>query len=292
MKQVIAKVISNEQILGELQRADARTFKRSEARNILGSWIIWLSCPDIAREARPGQFVMVRCEGECILPRPFSIHQVNDEGDMALFFAVLEEGEGTKWLSRRQKGDTLELFGPLGNGFFLNPDSHNLLLVAGGIGIAPLYFLAQEALGQRLSVTLLRGVSGEKKPSGKENPDQHYPEDRLPHEIKLETITSSYDAKTGAVTGVVRDLIPKYVDWADQIFVCGPVPMYRDMALQKRELKLGGKPVQVSLEVRMGCGRGVCYGCTVKTTDGLKQVCQDGPVFDLDDILWDELPFP
>ncbi|GAI99440.1 unnamed protein product, partial [marine sediment metagenome] len=61
------------------------------------------------------------------------------------------------------------------------------------------------------------------------------------------------------------------------------------IALKKQELKLKGKPVQVSLEVRMGCGLGVCYGCTVKTKSGLKQVCKDGPVFDLDDILWDEL---
>ena len=82
-----------------------------------------------------------------------------------------------------------------------------------------------------------------------------------------------------------------YVDWADQVFACGPMPMYRNMARKKRELKLEGRPVQVSLEVRMGCGLGVCYGCTVRTKSGLKQVCKDGPVFDLDDILWDEVAF-
>ena len=65
--------------------------------------------------------------------------------------------------------------------------------------------------------------------------------------------------------------------------------MYRDMARRKQKLKLEAKSVQISLEVRMGCGRGVCYGCTLKTREGLKQVCQDGPVFNLDDILWDEL---
>jgi dihydroorotate dehydrogenase electron transfer subunit len=65
--------------------------------------------------------------------------------------------------------------------------------------------------------------------------------------------------------------------------------MHYDMARRKKELKLEGKPVQISLEVRMGCGLGVCYGCTVKTKNGLKQVCKDGPVFELDDIIWDEL---
>ncbi len=88
---------------------------------------------------------------------------------------------------------------------------------------------------------------------------------------------------------MITDLLPGFVDWADQVFACGPMSMYRDMVRQKQELKLEGKPVQVSLEVRMG--RGVCYGCTVKTKGGLKQVCQDGPVFDLDDVLWDELNY-
>ncbi len=88
---------------------------------------------------------------------------------------------------------------------------------------------------------------------------------------------------------VIELLSPEIVSWADQIFACGPMAMYRDMALRKQELKLEGKPVQVSLEVNMGCGRGVCYGCTVKTRKGLKQVCRHGPVFNLEDILWDEL---
>jgi dihydroorotate dehydrogenase electron transfer subunit len=88
---------------------------------------------------------------------------------------------------------------------------------------------------------------------------------------------------------MVTELLPDFVTQADQVFICGPMPMYRDMASQKQKLKLEGKPTQISLEVRMGCGLGVCYGCTVKTKKGLKQVCKDGPVFELDDILWDEL---
>jgi len=281
LKQVTAKVIKNEQILKELERR--QDIDRPRPRDIAGSWIIWLKCPAIARQANPGQFVMVRCGEECTLPRPFSIHQVNNS-NIALFFAVWEDGKGTGWLSQRHVGNTVELFGPLGNGFSIYPTSRKLLLVAGGIGIAPLYFLAEQARGHGYSVKLLRGASGESKPSGKPNPPQHYPKELLTRGIEVETITSSQDGQTGMVLELLR---PKVIDWADQVFACGPTSMCRSIAAQNQLLK--GKPVQISLEVRMGCGLGVCYGCTLKTKRGLKQVCKDGPVFDLEDILWGEL---
>ncbi len=283
MKQATAKVIKNEQILEELERR--RDIDRPRPRDILGSWIIWLECPAIAWEAKPGQFVMVRCGKDCLLPRPFSIHQVNNSS-IALLYAVWEDGKGTGWLSQRLPGDSLDLLGPLGNGFSIYPASRKLLLVAGGIGITPLYFLAEQARNDGYSVKLLRGASGESKPSGKPNPPQHYPEELLPRGIEIETITSSQDGQTGMVIELLR---PEVVDWADQVFACGPMPMYRDMVLKSEELKLKEKPTQVSLEVRMGCGLGICYACTVKTRHGLKQVCKDGPVFDLNDVLWDEL---
>lgn len=268
MKQISAKVIDIHQILPRLPRIQGRT--------ILSSQIIRLRCPDIAQESQPGQFIMVRCGEEYILPRPFSIHQLDNKGNMALFFAVLEDGKGTGWLSQRDISDTVELFGPLGNGFSINPDSQNLLLVAGGIGIAPLYFLAQEALNQGYSVTLLLGAS---------NASQLYPRHLLPSKAKL--ITTTEDGTNGQ-KGMVTELLPDFIGWADQVFACGPATMYRDMANKYHPL-LKDKSVQVSLEMRMGCGLGVCYGCTVKTKNGLKQVCRDGPVFDLDDVIWDEL---
>ena len=267
MKQISAKVISNQQILPP--------FTHTGGQAISGSRIIWLRCPEIAKEARPGQFVMVRCGEELTLPRPFSIHQVNEEG-IALFYAVWADGKGTTWLSQRQTGDTIDIFGPLGNGFSIQPASRNLLLVAGGIGIAPLYFAAQEAIKKRCSAKLLYGT-----------PNKHrYPDNLLSPQVELVSVTD--DGSIGR-KGMVTDRLPDFADWADQVFACGPLPMYRDMARRKRELKLEGKPVQVSLEMRMGCGLGVCYACTVKTKNGLEQVCKDGPVFDLDDILWDEL---
>ncbi|MFQ5997587.1 MAG: dihydroorotate dehydrogenase electron transfer subunit [Dehalococcoidales bacterium] len=268
MKQASAKIMENRQLLGSLSRP--------RRRNISGSWLIWLDCPEIAREARPGQFVMVCCGGELILPRPFSIHQVNDD-QIALCYTVWEDGKGTNWLARRQIGDTIEIFGPLGNGFSIDSTSGNLLLAAGGIGITPLYFLAQEALRRDCSVTVLLGAA---------TAAQLYPTNLLPSGIKL--VTATEDGTKGK-QGMITDLLPDFTSWADQIFACGPMPMYHNMARQKGKMKLEGKPVQISLETRMGCGFGVCYGCTVKTTNGLKQVCKDGPIFDLDEILWDEL---
>jgi len=196
---------------------------------------------------------------------------------MALLLTIV--GKGTRWLSQRKAGESVDIFGPLGNGYTIYPDSKNLLLVAGGIGIAPLRFLAQQALNRGCSVTLLLGAS---------TAAQLYPEQLLPTEVKL--IIAAEDGSAGK-KGMITDLLPEYTGWADQIFACGPMPMYRDMALRRKELKLEGKPIQISLEVRMGCGLGVCYGCTVKTKSGLKQVCKDGPVFNLEDILWDELDY-
>jgi len=237
-------------------------------------YLIWLDSPPIASQARPGQFVMVRCGEDTLLRRPLSVHQA-DEGEMALLLTIV--GKGMRWLSQRKTGEGVDIFGPLGNGYSIHPGSHNLLLVAGGIGIAPLRFLAQQALNRGCSVTLLLGAS---------TAAQLYPKQLLPPEVKL--IIATEDGTAGK-KGMITDLLPEYTGWADQTFACGPLPMYHSMALRKKELKLEGKPIQISLEVRMGCGLGVCYGCTVKTRNGLKQVCKDGPVFNLEDILWDEL---
>jgi dihydroorotate dehydrogenase electron transfer subunit len=246
--------------------------RRPNKRTIRFSQTIRLKCPEIAREAEPGQFVMVRCGQDCLLPRPFSVHQVNRE-DIALYFAVLEGGKGTDWLSQREKGDTVELLGPLGNGFMVYPDSRNLLLVAGGMGVASLYFLAEETFRRGYSVKMMYGTAIE-------NP---YPIDHLP--AGVETIIATENGSVG-YKGMITELVPEHVEWADQIFACGPLPMYKAMA-QMPELK--NLPVQVSIEMRMGCGMGTCYACTIRTRQGLKQVCKDGPIFEMSDIIWEEI---
>jgi dihydroorotate dehydrogenase electron transfer subunit len=241
-----------------------------------GANLIWLEAPGIAQTAKPGQFVMVRCgeSDEHPLRRPFSIHQ--REGDkIALLFNIV--GGGTQWLSQCKPGDKLDLLGPLGNCFSINKGSKKLLMIAGGIGIAPLVFLVTEASKRSCETKLLIG--------GREAA-LLYPPDLLPE--GLDIIYATEDATMG-LHGMVTTFAPNYFDWADQIFACGPLPMYRNMAENYPQLQQSGKSTQISLEVRMGCGLGVCYGCTVKTKNGLQQACQDGPVFELNDILWEEL---
>ncbi len=252
-----------------------------------GTYLLWLKSPQVALGAKPGQFVMVHCgeDNELPLRRPISIHQLDGDNLTLLFNTV---GKGTCWLAQRQKGEAIDLLGPLGNGFSINPDSHNLLVVAGGIGIAPPRFLVDRAVEQGKKVTLLMGAGSAVQllPTGSSSPGL-LTDQLLPWGINIFKITEDgSDGYPGLATELIADY---YADSADQVFACGPIAMYRDMAQRKETLGLKGKPIQVSLEMRMGCGLGVCYACTVRTKNGLKQVCKDGPVFELDDIIWDEL---
>jgi dihydroorotate dehydrogenase electron transfer subunit len=239
-----------------------------------GYHLICVDTPDIAAASEPGQFVTIRCGEELTLRRPFSIHQIVKSGQVYFFFKVI--GKGTAWLSLCRKGEKLDILGPLGNGFHIKPTSKNLLLVAGGIGITPLTFLAQQALAQEKSVTLLLGAHAK---------DELYPQKLLPSGIK--TIITTEDGSCGE-EGKVTDILSRYVDWADQIYACGPLAMYKTIAGERKQWR-DKKPVQVSLETRMGCGIGACFSCSIKTKNGMKRVCRDGPVFNLDDVILEEV---
>jgi len=204
-----------------------------------------------------------------LLRRPLSIHRVaplSSPSQLALLFTVV--GRGTKWLAQRKRGDIIDLLGPLGNGFEIK--SRDLLLVAGGIGIAPLVALAERGLAEGSQVTLLLGVPTKA---------QLYPSHLLPAEVK--PFSSTEDGSAGR-KGLVTDLLADFAAEAGQIFACGPLSMYNVMA---RQDALQGKSVQVSMEVRMGCGFGACYGCALETKRGLKLVCKDGPIFELGELL-------
>jgi dihydroorotate dehydrogenase electron transfer subunit len=291
---------------------------------------MWIEAPDIAVAAQPGQFITVQC-GNFTLRRPFSVHQVSSR-EIALLFKVA--GKGTLWLSQRRTGDGIDILGPLGKGFGIPPtksgQSKHLLLVAGGIGIAPLIFLMQHVLrlcsGQALSqhqITLIHGAStaaqlysfdyAQDRPSSlTTSPLSLRAKSRcnrgklshLPNGVQFIPVTE--DGSMGQ-KGRATDILPDFLGWADQVYACGPVDMYEAMALPLNPSPLKGegktivgeglvpshnlklKKCQVSLEVRMGCGFGACYGCTINTKKGLKQVCRDGPVFELDDIIWQEV---
>jgi dihydroorotate dehydrogenase electron transfer subunit len=271
----------------------------SNAQVMPGIHLMWIEARDIAAAAQPGQFITVRC-GDFTLRRPFSIHQVGNtnviaspnaigtkQSQVAILFRVT--GKGTRWLSQRKAGQKIDILGPLGKGFAIAPKSRNLLLVAGGIGLAPLVFLMQQA-SSRQRITLIGGATTAAQlhpffSAGKKRTKLS----PLPKGVQFVPVTE--DGSMGQ-TGMATDILPDFLDWADQVYACGPVGMYKAMTQMSRRAKrnkLKLKKCQVSLEVRMGCGFGACYGCTIDTKKGLRQVCRDGPVFELDDIIWQEV---
>ena len=235
----------------------------------------WLTAPSVSRGMKVGQFVMVRC-GEAfdpLLPRALSVYRLRD-GDDGREFGLLYEvvGRGTEWMSRRRPGDVVELFGPLGHGYSVRPGTHNVLLVGGGVGVAPLVWMADEQAAQDRSVTMLLGAR---------TADALFPAAMLSPEVEL--VTATDDGSAGH-HGFVTDLLPTYATWADQIFACGPTPMFRAMASVLRSLQYR-KSCQVLLEERMACGTGICYSCAVETRrNGMKLICKDGPRFELRDV--------
>lgn len=242
------------------------------------TYLMWLACPPVAKGASPGRFFMIHCgdtmpagnQGyDPLLPRPMSFHRfrsIAKERQFAILYDV--RGRGTSWLSKCKAGARLSIFGPLGRGYAINPHAQNLLLVAGGLGVAAVIALADEAIAAGKSVTLLQGARSS---------DNLYPPELLPPEV--EALSATDDGSTGQ-HGYVTDLIPQHLTWADQIFACGPTPMFAGMARVMREAR-SRKPVQALLEERMGCGTGICYGCAVFTRRGVRLVCKDGPRFEL-----------
>jgi dihydroorotate dehydrogenase electron transfer subunit len=254
--------------------------------------LMWIEAPNIAGTVLPGQFITVRCR-DFTLRRPLSVHQISSR-EIALLFKIA--GKGTFWLSQRQTGESIDILGPLGKGFGIKQGAANLLLVAGGIGIAPLILLAQRASSQH-QVILIHGAStaAQLSPSAMFNIGSSSPSKKRnqisPSLEGIQFIPVTEDGSMGK-KGMATDILPDFLGWADQVYACGPVDMYRVMAempwpTRRSDSKL--RKCQISLEVRMGCGFGACYGCTINTKKGLKQVCRDGPVFELDDIIWQEV---
>jgi dihydroorotate dehydrogenase electron transfer subunit len=238
------------------------------------TFLMWLSCPPVARGASPGRFLMIHCADgyDPLLPRPLSFHrfrEVAGERQFAILYDV--RGRGTALLSERQAGDQLTVFGPLGKGYEVGPHAQQLLLVAGGLGVAAVVALAEETAGRGKALTLLQGARTASK---------LYPAELLPDDVE---VLSATDDGSAGHHGPVTDLLADHLPWADEVFACGPNAMFRAMSQVLGEASTR-KPVQALLEERMGCGTGVCYGCAVFTRRGLRLVCKDGPRFELREV--------
>ena len=274
-----------------------------DSREILpGQWLQSFLAPELAIGARAGQFVHARTGdlSGLVLRRPFSINTADPAtGLITIHFRTI--GRGTDWFTHLRAGDAVDMLGPLGRPFEVDPRSRHLLLIAGGLGMAGVRSLADEALRDGRQVTLLFGAASAR---------DVYPSSLLPDEV--EYVIATDDGSVGH-HGFVTELVPQYEAWADQAFACGPAPMLAALARQaagRRErlgvAKLGrkrggGKPevagstaarrkafLQVSMEQNMGCAVGACLGCVIMGTNGQPQrVCREGPVFAADEVAWE-----
>lgn len=256
----------------------------AETKHVYGNtFLTWFRSPEIVAGALPGQFVMLRTTDasddgvsglpdDPLLPRPMSYHRLR-EGKDGIEWSILYDvvGRGTAWLATRKRGDRVMCWGPLGKGYSVRSTSQNLLMVAGGIGVAPLVWLAEEAIAARKSVVLV--VGGRTK-------DQIFPAKHLPPEV--EVIVTTEDGALGR-RGLATEAFVEYLEWCDQAFACGPNAMFQAMAEAARKSKVN-RAVQVLLEERMGCGTAICYGCAVETRKGMRLVCKDGPKFELREV--------
>ncbi len=239
-----------------------------------GTFVTWYSGEAVCRGAHPGQFVMVQpAEGmDPFLPRAFSFYRFRERGgerQFALLYAVV--GEATALMASQPVGAVSRMTGPLGRGFEVRSSARNLLLVGGGVGVAPLVALADEQLGRDRTLVLCVGA---RTASGV------YPAELLPPEVEYAVATE--DGGLGR-RGLVTDLFAEYLPWADQSLACGPTPMFRSMASVVRADGMG-RSVQVLMETEMACGTGICYGCAVFTKRGVRLCCREGPRFELLDV--------
>jgi dihydroorotate dehydrogenase electron transfer subunit len=246
-------------------------------------------CPAIANQIKPGQFVMLKVSDNIspLLRRPFSVYKSYSDNHPEkkergyLFILYKKVGRGTQKMTTFKKGQKLDLIGPLGNGFRLPalPSSAKAILIGGGMGIVSLYPLAEALKDGELFVFI----------GGKTQEDILCVEDFKKFNSTIFIATE--DGSLG-VQGTVVDLfLSKRKKFRKNeeyyVYACGPVAMLEALA---KALKFKNFICQASLEARMGCGFGACWGCVVKTNHPrtpYQRVCQDGPVFRLENIVWE-----
>ncbi len=230
-----------------------------------------LSFPKGAKEARPGQFIAMYCEdGTKLLPRPISICGIDAEaGTLRVVYRIA--GEGTRLFSQMKAGDSLEVMGPLGNGFTMK--DKKAIIVGGGIGIPPMLELAKQLDCEKTVVLGYR--------------DELFLKEEF--EACANVAVATEDGSAGT-RGTVIDAIKAAQVSGEIIYACGPMPMLKALA---EYADAHGMEAQISLEERMACGIGACLGCICKTKEkdhhtnvNNTRICKDGPVFDAKEVVF------
>ncbi len=252
---------------------------RSNDRVCEGVGLMVLEAPATASKVRPGQFVHLRIasDREFMLRRPFSVHRAHG-GTLEILYQVL--GRGTRAMSLTQREDRMDLIGPLGHGWDIPDGLTHALLVAGGLGAAPLGMLAEELARRGVAATVVMGA-----PTGERLVARDLFE-RVARRVEACTDDGSAGEK-GFVTVATHRLLDE--GGFDMVYACGPEVMAKAVAGQAFE---AGVACQVSLERLMACGIGVCLSCVVATVNGQKRACVDGPVFDAREVSWDVSEIP
>lgn len=233
--------------------------------------------PAVVSRLRPGQFfnIVTRFSGsfDPLLRRPYSVYRAHDDPP-ALTFLVRPFGRGSAWLAERVPGERLGMLGPLGNSFTIPSRAQRLLMVGGGVGVAPLVMLSDEAAAENLDVVFVMGAARE---AGLLAPSELAD--------RVEYLVATDDGSRGR-RGLATEVVREFVQWADQIYACGPEPMYRTLRAVIEPLRSNRRPgVQISVERGMACGLGACLGCVVQTNHGMIASCVKGPVFDLNEVI-------
>lgn len=226
-----------------------------------------------AEGSRPGQFVSIRVShlNDPLLRRPFSIF--NHEGGV-ISAVVKVVGRGTGILAGRLPGE-IDMLGPLGNGFTIRRGGR-ALIAGGGVGNAPLYYLARALAESGCDITFLYGARSRR---------YIYLQD-LYRKCAGRFIVATDDGSEGTkgtVTEVAASLLAG--ERFDMIYACGPAPMMRAMTALAKDT-----PIEISVENYFGCGIGLCSGCTIETADGPRRACTDGPVFGGAGLNWGMMP--
>lgn len=219
----------------------------------------------------PGQFVQVKIDNSArtFLRRPISVNNYFEESG-ELWLLVRRAGDGTSHLMEVEQNQSLNLLLPLGNGFTKPESKGKMLLIGGGVGVAPLLYLGRKLMDAGVEFEFLIGGRS----------SRHLPEmDELE---KLGKVNVCTDDGSYGIHGVVTQH-PVINQVFDRIYCCGPVPMMKAVA---KVAKMSGTPCEVSLENMMACGLGACLCCVEKTVKGNVCVCTEGPVFDIKQLTW------
>lgn len=257
-------------------------------QKVSDSWYLLKMKPRSLKDVKPGQFVYIRLSKttDPLLRRPLSVHYFDPEdGTMWILFQVA--GRGTLMMTEFSAGDIVDYMGPLGNGFETGTSDRKVVLVSGGIGMAPLFFWASCLNSRGTAFDFLVGAAT----AGVLPGTDYFRKIGIEPQIATEDGSLGYK---GLVTGLFEKILngENKEQKADRIFACGPVPMLSSLIKTAGRFKI---PVRVSLEAKMACGVGACLGCICKirlpgdynNTD-YRRVCKEGPVFSGEEVVFDE----